>query len=214
MKSVSLWPPHLQHRQEPQHNNFQQMKLPRLRGLTVMKRVQRQQHLITIISLLWLARSTPLAPLLKWQPPLKQLPRGVPSCPDRGIMSSVCPPELACHIHRSGLLSRCSVTPAQRQHSFGSLMPLMTLWPPPDWGRTLNCTWCKVAYWEGWVGGGWRDRSRIHTWAVENVRESRSGCFLYFAYDAWRTRQETVWVGHVQVTCPEHPGKGWCPGKE
>lgn len=40
---------------------------------------------------LLLARSSMLVLLLKCQPPLKQLPRGVPSCPDRGIFSSLCP---------------------------------------------------------------------------------------------------------------------------
>lgn len=70
------------------------IKLPLFRqvhGLTVMKRVQKQRHLITIISFLLLARSAMLVPLLKWQPPLKQLSWGVPSCPDRGIFSSCDP---------------------------------------------------------------------------------------------------------------------------
>lgn len=70
-------------------------KLPlfrRLHGLTVMKGLQKQKHLITIVSFLLLARSTVLVLLLKWQPPLKRLPWGVPSCPDRGIFSSICPP--------------------------------------------------------------------------------------------------------------------------
>lgn len=51
---------------------FWTKKLPWLRqlhGLAVMERVQKQKHLITIISFLLLARSTILGLLLIWQPP-------------------------------------------------------------------------------------------------------------------------------------------------
>lgn len=133
------------------------IKLPLFRqvhGLTVMKRVQKQRHLITIISFLLLARSAMLVPLLKWQPPLKQLSWGVPSCPDRGIFSSICPPRIS--------MSHLSIVPFIRPQQGLSpartliqlLNVLMTLWPPTGRGHKFNLTWCKdsclpVTDWQG-----------------------------------------------------------------
>lgn len=69
--------PSIHYRQLPRDNNYEAKKgaqLRRLHGLTVMKGLQKQKHLITIISFLLLATSTMLVLLLKWQPPLKRLP--------------------------------------------------------------------------------------------------------------------------------------------
>lgn len=113
-----------------------------LHGLTVMKRVQKQKHLITIISFLFLAWSSILVLLLKWQPPLMRLPWGVPSCPDRRIFSSLCP-----RISMSDLsivpfiLPQWDISPAQTLIHL--LNVLMIFWPPTDRGHKFDCTCCK-----------------------------------------------------------------------
>lgn len=123
-------------------------KLPlfrRLHGMTVMKRVQKQKHLITIISILLLARSTMLVLLLKWRPPQKLLPRGVPSCPVRGIFSSICPWISMSHLSIVPfILLQRDISPALTLIQLFDV--LMTPWPPLDWGHKFNCTWCKDAH--------------------------------------------------------------------
>lgn len=91
--SVKERTPRLQHRQLPQVNNFR-LKIASIQTASWSDSHERgsetkaphNHHLFLL-----LARSSMLVLLLKRQPPLKQLPRGVPSCPDRGIFSSLCP---------------------------------------------------------------------------------------------------------------------------
>lgn len=125
-------------------SNQKRAQLRWLHGLTVMKGLQKQKHLITIISFLLLATSTMLVLLLKWQPPLKRLPWGAPSCPDRGIFSSICPWISMSH------LSMMPFIPPQRGTSpVLTLIQLsdllMTPWPPVNPGYTFSCTWCEDA---------------------------------------------------------------------
>lgn len=111
-----------------------------LHALTIMKRVQKQKHLITTIPFLLLARSSMLVLLLKWQPPLKQLPWSVSSCPDRGIFSSICTRISMSHLSIVPFIRpQWGISPALTLIQL--LYVLMTLWPPVDRGHKFNCTW-------------------------------------------------------------------------
>lgn len=83
--------------------------------------------------------------LLKWQPPLKRLSWGVPSCPDRGIFPSIHPRISMSHLSMTPFtLPQWGIRAAQTLIQL--LNVLMTLWPLIDSSHNFNSPCCKDSH--------------------------------------------------------------------